>query len=133
MRFEHLLDRFDTDAEGNSLHQFASDLFPICRSITGNGVRQTLKIIAKRIPLEIREVPTGTEVFDWTVPREWNCEAATLRGPDGEIVADFSDHNLQLMSYSVPVHQKMSLDELKPHLHPARCHEFLSARCTVSR
>ena len=117
MRFEHLLDRFDTDAEGNSLHQFASDLFPICRSITGNGVRRTLEIIAKRIPLEIREVPTGTEVFDWTVPREWNCEAATLRGPDGEIVADFADHNLQLMSYSVPVHQKMSLDELKPHLH----------------
>lgn len=117
MQFEDLLNRLDADAEGKALHQFASDLFPICRSITGNGVRQTLKILGKRIPLKVREVPTGTEVFDWTVPREWNCEGATLRGPDGRIIADFADHNLHLMSYSIPIHQKMSLDALKPHLY----------------
>jgi len=117
MDFENLLEPLDAEVEGNSLHQFATDLFPICRSITGNGVRRTLDIISNRIPLEIRDVPTGTKVFDWTVPREWNCEAASLRGPDGTIIADFANHTLHLMSYSIPVHEKMSLEALKPHLH----------------
>lgn len=92
-------------------------LYPICRSITGNGVRLTLDEIGKRLPLEVFEVASGTQVFDWRVPREWNVKQAFIRDSSGRKVVDFDRHNLHLVSYSVPVHRTMGLDELRPHLH----------------
>ncbi|HEY2293099.1 MAG TPA: DUF4910 domain-containing protein [Thermoanaerobaculia bacterium] len=90
--------------------------YPICRSITGDGVRRTLRMIQERIPLEIREVPTGTQVFDWTVPKEWNIRGAWIKDPSGRKVVDFQDCNLHVLGYSVPVHEKLPLAELKEHL-----------------
>jgi len=90
-------------------------LFPICRSLTGDGVRQTLDIVGEQIPLERTEVPSGTQVYDWTVPREWNIRGAWLDGPQGR-VCDFADSNLHVLGYSVPVNERLSLDELRPHL-----------------
>jgi aminopeptidase-like protein len=91
-------------------------MYPICRSITGNGVRQTLGLIAQQIPLQIHEVPTGTPVFDWTVPKEWNIRDAYIKDSTGKRVVDFRQSNLHVMGYSVPVHRRMSLQELKTHL-----------------
>jgi aminopeptidase-like protein len=96
--------------------QFIADLYPICRSITGNGVRETLRRVQQRIPIEIHEVPSGTQVFDWTVPREWNIRDAWIRNPQGEKVVGFQRLNLHVLNYSVPVHAKLPLSELKPHL-----------------
>ena len=93
-----------------------AELFPICRSITGNGVRQTLQILKKHIPLEICNVPTGTRVFDWTVPREWNITDAYVKNSRGERVIDFRRSNLHVVNYSVPIKRRMSLAELRPHL-----------------
>ena len=90
-------------------------LFPICRSLTGDGVRQTLDIVGEQISLERTEVPTGTQVYDWTVPREWNIRGARLDGPEGR-VCDFADSNLHVLGYSVPVNERLSLAELRPHL-----------------
>jgi aminopeptidase-like protein len=92
-------------------------LYPICRSITGDGVRETLQVIGKHLPLEVVEVPTGTQVYDWTVPREWNIRDAAIIGPDGERVVDFRAHTLHVMSYSVPVSARMTLSKLRPHLY----------------
>jgi aminopeptidase-like protein len=94
-----------------------AELYPICRSITGDGVRQTLRRIQQCIPLTLHEVPSGTPAFDWTVPLEWNIRDAWVKNAAGERVIDFRQHNLHVVSYSVPVHRMMSLDELKPHLH----------------
>jgi len=102
---------------GQELLGFATELYPICRSITGNGLRDTLRRIGRRIPLKIHEVPTGTRVFDWEVPLEWNIEGATLRGPDGRTVVDFRNHNLHVVNYSEPVDAQLDLDELRKHLH----------------
>jgi aminopeptidase-like protein len=93
-----------------------AEAYPICRSITGDGVRRTLAMIQERIPLEIREVPTGTPVFDWTVPREWNIRDAWIKDPSGRKVVDFQECNLHVLSYSVPVHEKLPLSELKTRL-----------------
>jgi aminopeptidase-like protein len=101
---------------GKDLHNFIVELYPICRSITGEGVRETLRAIRKRIPLEMYEVPSGTQVFDWTVPLEWNVTDAYVMNREGKRVIDFKAHNLHLMSYSAPVKRKMSLTELRPHL-----------------
>jgi aminopeptidase-like protein len=101
---------------GRALHAFAAELFPICRSITGDGIRRTLSMIGGRIPLEISEVPTGTSVFDWEVPKEWNIRDAFIKVPSGERVVDFQQSNLHVMNYSTPVHEKMPLVDLKPHL-----------------
>ena len=101
---------------GRELHRFAAELYPICRSITGNGIRQTLDLIRERVPLQISEVPTGTEVFDWTVPKEWNIRDAYIKGPDGKRVVDFMKCNLHVMNYSTPVHASMPLSELRSHL-----------------
>jgi aminopeptidase-like protein len=90
--------------------------YPICRSITGDGVRRTLAMIRERIPLEIREVPSGTPVFDWTVPKEWNIRDAWIKDPSGKKIVDFQDCNLHVLNYSVPVHEKLPLAELKKHL-----------------
>jgi aminopeptidase-like protein len=102
---------------GERIHDLVTRLYPICRSITGDGVRKTLSILADRIPLEIHEVPTGTEVFDWTVPKEWNIRDAYVKDAMGERVIDFHKSNLHVVSYSVPVNTRMSLPELKEHLH----------------
>jgi aminopeptidase-like protein len=121
----HLLNELKTRSSaeiGNELHSFAAELFPICRSITGEGIRRTLALIQSRIPLEISEVPTGTPVFDWTVPKEWNIRDAYIEDARGKKVVDFQQSNLHVLNYSVPVRAKMSLDELKPHLFTAPEH-----------
>ena len=113
------LGKFDQHKQtefGAELHRFASELFPICRSITGNGIRQTLSLIGEKIPLAISEVPTGTPVFDWTVPKEWNIWDAYIQGPDKKRVIDFQKSNLHVLNYSTPIRATMSLHELKPHL-----------------
>lgn len=113
------LGKFDQHRQteiGAELHRFASELFPICRSITGNGIRQTLSLIGEKIPLTISEVPTGTPVFDWTVPKEWNIRDAYIQGPDKKRVIDFQKSNLHVLNYSTPIRATMSLRELKPHL-----------------
>ena len=95
------------------------DLYPICRSITGDGVRATLDRIERDLPAPLlrSEVPTGTQVLDWTVPNEWNIRDAYVARPDGTRVIDFGASNLHVVSYSVPVRERMSLAELRPHLH----------------
>ena len=107
----------DREAAGRSMMDLAAELYPIRRSLTGDGVRATLERIARRIPLDVHELPTGTTVLDWTVPREWNPREAWIRDPSGRRVVDLADHSLHLVGYSTPVHRKMSLDELRPHLH----------------
>ena len=92
-------------------------LYPICRSITGNGVRQTLAILKESIPLEVHEVPTGTAALDWVVPKEWNIRDAYVKDAHGERVIDFKRSNLHVVGYSVPVSRRMSLAELRPKLH----------------
>jgi aminopeptidase-like protein len=110
------LERRDLNTLGQELHGFATELFPICRSITGEGIRQTLRMIQDRIPLQIFEVPTGTPVFDWTVPKEWNIEDAYIKAADGERVVDFHKCNLHALNYGVPIHTTMPLSDLRPHL-----------------
>ena len=106
------------DAEsGAALYRFAERLYPICRSITGEGVRQTLALIGARLPLKVHEVRSGTKVFDWQVPPEWNVEDAAVIDPDGRRVVDFRAHNLHLVGYSEPVQTMLSLDELSQRLH----------------
>ena len=102
---------------GKEMHDLATVLFPICRSLTGAGVRGTLKIISKHIPIKIKEVPTGTKVFDWSVPKEWNIRDAYIITPDGKKICDFKVTNLHVMSYSTPVDKILSLDELQDNLY----------------
>ncbi len=101
---------------GLEMYELIRELYPICRSITGDGVRETLRWVSKHIPLVVHEVPTGTPVFDWTVPREWNIRNAYVMGPKGDRIIDFKQSNLHVLNYSVPVKQKVSLAELKEHL-----------------
>ena len=101
---------------GREMHALITRLYPICRSITGNGVRETLSILREQIPLELHEVPTGTPVFDWTVPREWNIRDAWIKNSAGERLVDFRKLNLHVVSYSVPVRSRMNFDELREHL-----------------
>jgi aminopeptidase-like protein len=101
----------------DEMYALIRELYPVCRSITGDGVRQTLSLLGKVIPLETHEVPSGTRAFDWTVPKEWNIRDAFVKVPDGRRVVDFNASNLHVMSYSVPVRATMTLAELKPHLH----------------
>ena len=102
---------------GEALHELIRELYPICRSITGDGVRQTLSIIGRSIRLDVHEVPSGTEVLDWVVPPEWNVRDAYVADATGARVIDFRASNLHLVNYSVPVRATMTLDELRPHLH----------------
>ena len=92
-------------------------LWPICRSITGNGLRQSFQILQEVAPFELTEVPTGTEVFDWVIPQEWNITQAYILDATGKKWADFTVNNLHVVGYSTPVRARMSFDELKPHLH----------------
>jgi aminopeptidase-like protein len=104
-------------SSGEQMLRLMEELYPICRSITGDGVRQTLRRIQQEIPIEIREVPSGTQVFDWTVPKEWNIQDAYIKDALGNRVVDFRASNLHVVNYSVPVHERMSLADLRPHLH----------------
>lgn len=117
MKLAEVQVRVEAGQIGREMHQFITELYPICRSITGDGVRETLRRIGREIPLAIREVASGTEVFDWTVPKEWNLHDAYVKSSQGEKIIDFHKSNLHVMSYSVPVRQKMSLHDLKVHLH----------------
>jgi aminopeptidase-like protein len=98
------------------MHELMRELYPLCRSLTGDGVRETLELIEREVPLERTEVPSGTQAYDWTLPREWNIRGASLTGPGGERIADFADSNLHVLNYSVPVRGTFSLEELRPHL-----------------
>ena len=100
------------------MHGWAKDLWPICRSLTGNGVRETLAYLAKIIPsMTVHEVPSGTQAFDWTVPDEWNIRGAYIEDENGNRIVDFARNNLHVVGYSTPVDQWMTLDELQPYLH----------------
>jgi aminopeptidase-like protein len=103
--------------DGDIMMNLITRLFPICRSITGNGVRQTLDIISEVIPLDRYEIPTGTQVFDWEVPREWNIREAWIKNSKGEKIVDFADNNLHILNYSVGIHKTIPLEELKKHLY----------------
>src|SRR5512133_375333 len=105
------------DDVGRDMHELVRELFPICRSITGNGLRRTLELIGERVPLEITEVQSGTQALDWTVPEEWNLHDAWIEGPDGERVVDLRDSNLHVLGYSVPVRERLPLAALKEHLY----------------
>lgn len=107
----------DPAAAGTDLHQFASELYPICRSITGDGIRATLLRIKQVIPLEIHEVPSGTQVFDWEVPKEWNIRDAYIKNTSGKRIVDFQQHNLHVVNYSTPICATLPLSELQSHLH----------------
>lgn len=109
-------DRSDQAANARGLYRFAEELYPICRSITGEGLRHTLRQIQKRIPLAIQEVPSGTPVFDWTVPKEWNVRDAYVKDRTGKRVIDFQKSNLHVLNYSTPVQAVLPLHELKQHL-----------------
>jgi aminopeptidase-like protein len=106
----------DIVSTGKAMYRLIEDLFPICRSITGNGLRETLRFVQKLIPLELREVPSGKQVFDWTVPKEWNIRDAWIKNSRGERVIDFQKSNLHVVNYSVPVRRRVSLAELREHL-----------------
>lgn len=102
---------------GAQMHALVRRLYPLCRSITGDGVRATLDIVGEYLPLTVHEVPTGTQVLDWTVPREWNIRDAYVTGATGRRVIDFRESNLHVVGYSVPVHTTMPLADLRAHLH----------------
>lgn len=110
------LDQSNTPDDGQAMMALMTTLYPICRSITGDGVRQSLRILQQHIPLTIQEVPTGTPVFDWTVPKEWNIRDAYVKNARGEKVIDFQQSNLHVLNYSTPIAERMPLAALKEHL-----------------
>jgi len=117
MKIDDLLSSIEPEAVGQDIYQLIKELYPFCRSITGDGVRLTLDILKQYIPLEIHEIPSGTEVFDWTIPKEWNIKDACVKNSRGERIIDFQTSNLHVVSYSIPINRIMSLEKLKQHLH----------------
>ena len=117
MEIGDLKKTIDLNKAAQEMHELMYKLYPICRSITGNGFRETLGIIQEYIPLTLHEIPTGTKVFDWTVPNEWNIKDAYVKNSKGERVIDFKESNLHVVGYSVPVKTRLPLSELKKHLH----------------
>jgi aminopeptidase-like protein len=107
----------DLKQSGKFMYELTERLYPICRSITGNGVRDTLSILKEFIPLKIEEVPSGTKVLDWEIPDEWNVSDAWVKNSNGEKIVDFKKLNLHLLNYSLPVDKTIDLEELKEHLH----------------
>ena len=107
----------DIEHCGIDMYALVRDLFPICRSITGDGLRRSLAKLGEWLPLKTQEIPTGTQVFDWTVPKEWNIRDAYIKNATGRRVVDFRQNNLHVVNYSVPINARMSLRELRPHLH----------------
>src|SRR4030042_3807234 len=116
MNIANLKNSIDLNAVGREMYSLITELYPICRSITGNGIRQTLHRLQQFIPLTIHEVPSGTQVFDWTVPKEWNVRDAYVKNSRGERIIDFQKSNLHVLNYSIPVRKIVSLKELKEHL-----------------
>lgn len=113
-----ILDSLPADGSlGAAMYALAARIYPLNRSITGNGVRATLSELQRLVPLAVHEVPTGTKVLDWTVPREWNIRGAYIADSGGRRIVDVADHNLHVVNYSVPVRARMTLAELQPHLH----------------
>jgi aminopeptidase-like protein len=108
---------WDAEQAGREAYELVAELYPICRSITGEGVRRTLDLIGMHVALQRHEVPTGSPVFDWTVPREWNITDAWVADSSGHRVIDFERSTLHVVSYSTPVRARMSLEQLRPHLH----------------
>ena len=102
---------------GNNIYSLIEALYPICRSITGDGFRQSMDILKKYVPLELHEIPSGTQVFDWMVPKEWNIRDAWIKNSQGEKVVDFQQSNLHILNYSLPVHRKVRMDDLKENLY----------------
>tara|TARA_B110000908_G_scaffold151462_1_gene186202 strand:- start:1476 stop:2753 length:1278 start_codon:yes stop_codon:yes gene_type:complete len=100
-----------------TLYSDITNLYPMCRSITGKGIENTLKYIKERIPIKITYVPSGTEAFDWKVPKEWNIKNAWIKNSKGEKIVDLKNHYLHVLNYSTPIHKKISLKELKKHLY----------------
>ncbi len=111
-----MADNLDTEALGREMYSLIEELYPICRSITGEGLRETLRRLQRIVPLTMHEVPTGTQVFDWTVPKEWNIRDAYIKNSKGEKVVDFHKSNLHVVNYSAPVFRRMLLEELRSHL-----------------
>jgi aminopeptidase-like protein len=107
----------EESSPGDAMYALVERLFPTCRSITGDGVRESLRILSEQLPLDVTEVPTGTPVLDWVVPREWNIRQAYIEDSQGRRIVDFQEHNLHVVGYSTPVNAHLSLDELQPHLH----------------
>jgi aminopeptidase-like protein len=99
------------------MYDLVRELYPIRRSLTGDGVRESLRLVSRQVPLEVTEVPSGTQVYDWTVPNEWNIQAAWIADSKGHRIVDFSNSNLHVLGYSVPTRGKMALGDLRPHLH----------------
>ncbi len=106
----------DFEIAGAEMYRMIVDLYPICRSITGRGVRESLRYIEKRISLKIHKVPSNKRVFDWSVPKEWNIRDAYIKDSKGNKIIDFKKSNLHVLNYSIPVKKKVSLQELKEHL-----------------
>jgi aminopeptidase-like protein len=112
----NLFKEIDFQEEGRIAYALIERLYPLCRSITGNGVRRSLRLLRETVPLALCEVMSETPVFDWTVPDEWNIRDAYIMNQAGERVVDFRKSNLHVLNYSVPVNRTMSLEELRPHL-----------------
>ncbi len=111
------IEKAELKKAGEFMYGLAERLYPICRSITGNGVRETLTILNEFIPLNITEIPTGTKVLDWEIPDEWNIRSAWIKNSKGEKIVDFNKLNLHVLNYSIPVDERLSLTKLKNHLY----------------
>lgn len=116
MKIDESVDNINRKALEKEISLLMQKLYPICRSITGNGFRETVRILQEYISLSVHEIPTGTKVFDWEVPKEWNIRDAYIKNSKGVKIVDFKENNLHVMSYSVPVRAKMSLEELQKNL-----------------
>ncbi|HEY7575244.1 MAG TPA: DUF4910 domain-containing protein, partial [Thermoanaerobaculia bacterium] len=131
MRVAELSANLDASGQSRQMRAFLEELFPICRSITGDGLRATLRAVQRRIPIRIHEVPSGTKVLDWTIPDEWNVADAFVRDSRGERVIDFQRSNLHVVNYSEPVRLRLPLSQLRPHLFALPDHpEWIPYRTT---
>lgn len=112
-----MLEDMMLEGTGEEIYNLIKRLYPICRSITGEGVRESLNIIKEYIPLNIKSLASGTKVFDWTIPKEWSIRQAYIKNSKGEKFCDFSVNNLNVVNYSIPINTKMKLEELKKYIH----------------
>jgi aminopeptidase-like protein len=112
-----VLESWDSTQQGRELYDLVAALYPICRSITGDGLRQSLRLLQQHVPLSLREIPTGTQIFDWTVPKEWNIRDAYIMDSKGKRFVDFKQNNLHVVNYSIPVRTRMDLTKLKQHIY----------------
>lgn len=117
-----ILAKADFDSLGKEMYSLAERMFPICRSISGDGLRKSLRMLGDSVPMRIHEVPTGTKVFDWEIPREWSINDAYVQNSVGERVIDFQETNLHVVGYSIPFSGTMTLEQLRPHLHTVEEH-----------